>query len=119
MGDGVEFSHGFDKITGDEVVFWDSENGTDYKTIRKQYNIYKDPITDDGTKKSLKGLLQVTNKCECTETSAIECGSKCKDIYVITECTLEEENEGLLQVIYEDGKFYNQVTLEEIRNRLK
>lgn len=23
------------------------------------YDIYKDPITDDGTKKSLKGLLQV------------------------------------------------------------
>lgn len=86
--------------------------------VPKSYNIYKDPVTDDGTKKSLKGLLKVTNKCECTETSAIECGSKCKDIYVITECTPEEENEGLLQVIYEDGKFYNQITLTEIRDRL-
>lgn len=85
---------------------------------RHFYNIYKDPVTDDGTKKSLKGLLKVTNKCECSETAAIECGSKCKDIYVITECTPEKENEGLLQVIYENGKFYNQITLDEIRNNL-
>jgi len=82
------------------------------------YNIYKDPVTDDGTKKSLKGLLKVTNKCECSETAAIECGSKCKDIYVITECTSEEEEQGLLQVIYEDGKFYNQTTLNEVREKL-
>lgn len=87
-------------------------------TVKKSYNIYKDPVTDDGTKKSLKGLLKVTDKCECSETAAIECGSKCKDIYVITECTPEEEKQGLLQVIYEDGKFYNQTTLEEVRNKL-
>lgn len=35
------------------------------------------------------------------------------------ECTPEEENTGLLQVIYEDGKFYNITTFNEIRNRLK
>lgn len=99
-----------------EVSEW-SKGNTHNKVT--QYNIYKDPVTDDGTKKSLKGLLKVTNKCECTETSAIECGSKCKDIYVITECTPEEENEGLLQVIYEDGKFHNQTTLTEVRERLK
>lgn len=29
------------------------------------------------------------------------------------------EDKGLLQVIYEDGKFFNQITLEEIRNKLK
>lgn len=85
---------------------------------KKSYNIYKDPVTDDGTKKSLKGFLKVTNKCECSENSAIECGSKCKDIYVITECISEEENQGLLQIIYEDGKFYNQTTLEEIRKKI-
>ncbi len=89
-----------------------------YNGKATSYNIYKDPVTDDGTKKSLKGLLKVTNKCECSETAAIECGSKCKDIYVITECTPEEENEGLLQVIYEDGKFFNTTTLDEIRERI-
>ena len=69
------------------------------------YNIYKDPVTDDGTKKSLKGLLKVDYDYK-------------EEIAVQTECTSEEENEGLLQVIYEDGKFYNQTTLTEIRKRL-
>ena len=38
--------------------------------------------------------------------------------FVKTECTPEEENVGLLQVIYEDGKFYNQTTLSEVRKNL-
>jgi nicotinamide phosphoribosyltransferase len=74
---------------------------------KKSYNIYKDPVTDDGTKKSLKGLLCVIKSDYPTE-----------EIEVIQECPLEVENEGLLQVIYEDGKFYNQTTLSEIRNRV-
>jgi nicotinamide phosphoribosyltransferase len=76
--------------------------------VRKvAYNIYKDPITDDGTKKSLKGLL------------CVDYFDQSSEIIVETECSPERENEGLLQTIYEDGKFYNQTTLEEIRNRLK
>ena len=73
---------------------------------KKSYNIYKDPITDDGTKKSLKGLLQVSYD----DNMEIQC---------YTEQTPEQESRGLLQVIYEDGKFYNQVTLEEVREKLK
>jgi nicotinamide phosphoribosyltransferase len=70
------------------------------------YNIYKDPATDNGTKKSLKGLV------------AIHKDDK-GEYYVKTECTPEEEADGELRVIYEDGKFYNQTTLNEIRNRVK
>ena len=73
------------------------------------YNIYKDPITDSGTKKSLKGLLMVDYNDYDHEGKYV----------VKTECTPEEENQGLLQVIYEDGKFYNQTTLQEVRDRLK
>jgi nicotinamide phosphoribosyltransferase len=76
------------------------------KHSKKAYNIYKDPITDDGTKKSLKGLLQVNYD----DNMEIEC---------YTEQTPEQESQGLLQVIYEDGKFYNQTTLEEVRKMLK
>jgi nicotinamide phosphoribosyltransferase len=65
------------------------------------YNIYKDPVTDDGTKKSLKGLICVT-----------------EDHEVLTQCTWEQEGTGILQTIYEDGKFHNQTTLTEIRERL-
>lgn len=58
-----------------------------------------------GSKKSLKGLIKVYE-------------NENKEIVVQTECTPKEENQGLLQVIYEDGKFYNQTTLNEIRERL-
>jgi nicotinamide phosphoribosyltransferase len=78
---------------------------------KKSYNIYKDPVTDDGTKKSLKGLLAVT-------TESLEPDSDEKIIVCYQECTQEEENQGLLQVIYEDGKFYNQTSLTEIRKIL-
>jgi len=81
-------------------------NYTHTETTRKGYNIYKDPITDDGTKKSLKGLLCVKE-------------SENGDLVCLTEQTWEQEDQGLLQTIYEDGKFYNQTTLEQVRNRLK
>jgi len=77
---------------------------------RKSYNIYKDPITDDGSKKSLRGLLKVDL---CTQP---KCSTE--QYFVQQDCTPEEEAEGLLQVIYEDGEFYNQITLSEIRERL-
>lgn len=73
--------------------------------IKKGYNIYKDPVTDDGTKKSLKGL-----QCVLQDENG--------EYYVKSECTWEEEAQGLLYTIYEDGKFYSQTTLTEIRERL-
>lgn len=69
------------------------------------YNIYKDPITDaGGSKKSLKGLQMVYK----------EDG----EYQVRSECSRGDENAGFLQVIYEDGKFFNQTTLTEIRERI-
>jgi len=65
------------------------------------YDIYKDPVTDDGTKKSLKGLICVTENHE-----------------VLTQCTPEQESQGILQTIYENGQFHNQITLTEVRERL-
>lgn len=70
------------------------------------YNIYKDPVTDDGTKKSLKGLIGVGISEDKTTYYAKE------------ECTWKEEARGVLQTIYEDGKFFNQTTLKEIREKL-
>lgn len=66
------------------------------------YNIYKDPITDDGTKKSLKGKIKVE-----------------EDFSVVQECSSEEESGGMLQTIYENGKFSNQTSLTEVRKNLK
>jgi nicotinamide phosphoribosyltransferase len=70
------------------------------------YNIYKDPVTDDGTKKSLKGLITVWPDEKV-------------GYYVQSECTPEQESQGILHTIYEDGHFFNQVTLTQIRERLK
>lgn len=84
-----------------EVEEDDCEGGK----LKKEYDIYKDPITDDGTKKSLKGL-QAVHKDNSGE------------YYVNSEVTPKEEMTGELQVIYENGKFYNSTTLTEIRKRL-
>jgi nicotinamide phosphoribosyltransferase len=83
--------------------YTDIEGNEQYKV--ETFNIYKDPITDDGTKKSLKGFITVYED----EYGGYE---------VNEESTVEEENSGVLQVIYEDGNFYNQITLEEIRAKL-
>lgn len=66
--------------------------------------IFKNPITDDGTKKSAKGLIQLF-----TENGKVTF----KD-----ECSLEEENEGLLQTIFEDGTLVKEQSLQEIRERM-
>lgn len=67
--------------------------------------IFKDPITDDGVKKSAKGLLRVAGD----ETNVL----------LEDQCTWEDEATGKLQTIYKDGKFYNEITLEKIRENLK
>ena len=85
------------------------ENGT-----KVGYDIYKDPVTDDGTKKSLKGLIRVD---EITATSE-ETGKTYTKYEVKTQCTPEEEAGGILQTIYEDGHFHNQASLTEIRNKI-
>lgn len=72
--------------------------------------IFKDPITDDGTKKSAKGLLKVYRVVGAHGTS---------DYMLKDQCTWAEEKEGDLKVIFENGVFNIPDTLEQIKNRLK
>lgn len=67
--------------------------------------IFKDPITDDGGKKSAKGLLAIDIDEE-------------GNYKLFDQVNWEEERKGCLQTIFKDGKFFNQVTLEEIRSKL-
>jgi nicotinamide phosphoribosyltransferase len=67
--------------------------------------IFKDPITDDGIKKSAKGLLRVAGDETC--------------MLLEDQCTWEHEASGKLKTIYLNGQFENQTTLTEIRERLK
>lgn len=67
--------------------------------------IFKDPITDDGTKKSATGLLHVTKVG--------------KRYVLVDKVSWEDEAGGELKLIYKDGEFSNQITLDEIRKKLK
>lgn len=64
--------------------------------------IFKDPATDDGTKKSAKGLLHVYKDEEGKY--------RLKD-----QCTPEEEASGELKVVFENGKLIKDYTLAEVR----
>ena len=67
-------------------------------------SIFKDPITDDGVKKSAKGLIRV---------------DLVDNEYVLSdEVSEEEEGKGELQLIYENGRFHNEVTLQDIKGRI-
>ena len=66
--------------------------------------IFKDPITDDGIKKSAKGLIKVDTVDN--------------EFVLIDQVTPKQEGEGALQVIYEDGQFLNQINLQEVRDKI-
>lgn len=67
--------------------------------------IFKDPITDDGTKKSAKGLMKI----EWVEGQ-----------YTLTdEVSWEEEQKGELKEVFRDGKLLIDQSLFEIRNLVK
>lgn len=70
----------------------------------KSSDLYKDPKTSDGTKKSAKGLLRV----EMIDGKYT----------LFDQQTQEEEGFGLLQTVFIDGELTNLQTLEEIRKVL-
>jgi nicotinamide phosphoribosyltransferase len=83
------------------------DNGGMLTTCRE---IFKDPITDDGTKKSAKGLLKVhENVTHEQEHISYEL----KD-----QVSWEDECKGSLKTIFKDGMFYNKTTLNDIRGIL-
>ena len=63
--------------------------------------IFKDPITDDGTKKSAKGLMKVVLKEGKYE--------------LIDQVSWEEENQGELKEVFRDGKMIRETSLAEVR----
>ncbi len=68
--------------------------------------IFKDPVTDDGTKKSKKGLLKVFRS------------GVTKELKCIDQCNWEEEEDSMLQTVFKNGELVIETTLEDIRNRL-
>jgi nicotinamide phosphoribosyltransferase len=97
--------------------------------------IFKDPITDDGTKRSAKGLLQVFNnrqpndnnvgipKGHITYLAGYVNGEPLRfdgkdNIQLRDQVSKEDEQKGLLETIFLDGKLVKFQTLSEIRERL-
>lgn len=67
--------------------------------------IFKDPITDDGTKKSAKGLIKIV----------LENG----EYKMIDQATWAQEKEGELKEVFRDGKLLVDEKLADIRARVK
>jgi len=67
--------------------------------------IYKDPITDDGTKKSAKGLIQIIKENESYQ--------------LVDQVNWKEEEKGELREIYKDGKLLINESLSIIRKRIR
>lgn len=84
----------------------DIEDDNGFEAINKGFEIFKSPITDDGTKKSATGLLCVQKHRTTGE-------------YVLLDrVSWGQEEESELQEIYCNGNFYNKITLTEIRQKL-
>jgi len=67
-------------------------------------DIFKNPVTDDGTKKSATGLLRVNME---------------KGKYVLYDkVSWEEEKQSALQTVFKNGHLLKEYSLGEIRNRL-
>lgn len=67
--------------------------------------IFKNPKTDSGMKKSLKGLIRVDQDED--------------GVYYATDCvSKEQEAGGCLETVFENGKLLKEVSMTEIRERL-
>jgi len=67
--------------------------------------IFKDPITDDGTKKSAKGLMKI---------------DLVDGVYHLTDnVSWEEEKQGELKEVFRDGKLLLDQSLSDVRARVK
>lgn len=67
--------------------------------------IFKDPITDDGTKKSAKGLISVFLDDNM-------------EYFMQDQCNWDAEDSGELKPIYTNGSFEMRTTLNQIREQL-
>lgn len=70
----------------------------------KPVELFKDPLTDSGMKKSAKGLLRVDKE---------------NNTYVLKQgVSREEANGGCLELVYLNGKIMRTQTLQEIRDNV-
>lgn len=78
----------------------------------KEYLLYKDPVTDDGLKKSQRGLVIVYKDSDGNLNFKDGLNQEDYDLGVLS-------NENLLEVIFEDGVAHNLQTLAEVRDNIR
>ena len=76
----------------------------------KELLLYKDPITDDGTKKSQKGMVAVGHEVDGSIIYFDKLNKKEKKKWAKGD---------MLQPVFEDGKLLKDWTLEEIRQTVR
>lgn len=86
--------------TTPENLKWDTEI--------QGFEIFKDPVTDSGLKKSAKGLLKVLKTVDTNE------------YFLVDQCTWEdvEADDNELKIVFKDGEFLKETTMTEIRERV-
>ncbi len=96
-------SYSYQYMTRDTLGF--AMKATYGEVEQEGIEIFKDPKTDSGTKKSAKGLLHVTLDSN-------------GDYMLVDQVNKITESNGELQVVFENGELKNETTLAEIRSRI-
>lgn len=127
-GDGIGYDRGDSILTRGAIQGWQSTNEVfglgsfHYTYVTRDthgyamkatwaevdgegHDLFKDPITDDGVKKSAKGRL------------AVAMGDD-GDLRLIEQATPDQEAASLLRPVWENGQFLVRETFDEIRARL-
>lgn len=98
-------SYTYQYVTRDTYGF--AMKATQVKVNGELRDIFKDPITDDGTKKSAKGRLQV-----------IPAPDK-RDLAVVDQVSMADEEDSLLEVVFENGLLLKYHNFNQIRNTVR
>lgn len=105
------------KATYGEVKIGEKESLPPIPIIEGR-EIFKDPITDDGTKKSAKGLLQVVGYDYDGGEPSYGTKHPGFTLALRDQVSKEDEEKGYLETVFLDGKLTKHQTLSEIRERL-
>ena len=91
-------SHTYQHVTRDTFGFAMKATWAEVDGVGRE--LFKDPVTDSGTKKSAAGRLAVVSTAD--------------GLRLIERATTEQETESLLQPVWEDGKFVTEWTFEQV-----
>lgn len=100
-------SYTYQYVTRDTFGFAQKATNTTIELNGVVYEIpiFKDPVTDDGTKKSARGLLQVYE-------------DEAHKFYLRDQVSWIEEEDSFLQTVFLNGQLTKEFTLHEIRHTL-